>query len=176
MSESQNEDNRSLVKSNSKLIIVSKGRITSAKDHINYITLQEGDHKLTMQVSNSSLNKNDINRAVNNMRSQKIKNANSYTNLIENSKNNNENRISKEKKFYKIINKEKENIKKNQQTTNIETTKNNNFMETSDNISNRNNKDNNKDNNDNKEEMKIADKIKLNKLNIIIPTGGKFGF
>ena len=176
MSESQNEDNRSLVKSNSKLIIVSKGRITSAKDHINYITLQEGEHKLTMQVSNSSLNKNDINRAVNNMRSQKIKNANSYTNLIENSKDNNKTKILKEKKFYKIINKEKENIKKNQQTTNIETTKNNNFMETSDKNSNRNNKDNNnKDNNninDKKEEMKIADKIKLNKLNIVIPTGG----
>ena len=172
MSETQNKSNKSLVKSNSKLIIVSKGRIISAKDHINYITLKEGELKLTMQVSNSTLTKNDINKFVNNMKSQKLRNANSYSNLIENSKDNKKNTISKEKKFFKIINKEKENIKKIQETTNIETTKNNNFMETSDNISNRNNKDNNKDNNDNKEEMKIADKIKLNKLNIIIPTGG----
>ena len=170
--ETQNKSNKSLVKSNSKLIIVSKGRIISAKDHINYITLKEGELKLTMQVSNSTLTKNDINKFVNNMKSQKLRNANSYSNLLENSKDNKKNTISKEKKFFKIINKEKENIKKIQETTNIETTKNNNFMETSDNITNRNNKDNNKDNNDNKEEMKIADKIKLNKLNIIIPTGG----
>ena len=107
MSESQNEDNRALVKSNSKLIIVSKGRITSAKGHINYITLQEGDHRLTMQVSNSSLNKNDINRAVNNMKSKKLRNENSYSNLIENSKDNKKILFQKKKNILKLSIKKK---------------------------------------------------------------------
>ena len=48
----------------------------------------EGELKLTMQVSNSTLTKNDINKFVNNMKSQKLRNAYSYSNLIENSKDN----------------------------------------------------------------------------------------
>ena len=36
---------------NSKLIIIKKDRLTSAKGVINYITLKEGEQKLTMQIN-----------------------------------------------------------------------------------------------------------------------------
>jgi len=158
MSSIPNRDENSLVNNNSKLIIISKGRIISAKDHINYITLKEGELKLTMELNNNSLNKNDINKAVKNIRSQKIKNSKSNTNLFESNNNLN----SKEKKFFKVLYKKKENEKNNQKITNIETTKNNNFMDTS---GNNNNKRNIQEN------IKPIEKIKLKKLNIMIPTG-----
>ena len=156
MSSIPSAKDNSLINNNSKLIIISKGRIISAKDHINYITLKEGELKLTMQLNNNSLNKNDINKAVKNIRSQNLKNSKSNTNLFESTNNLN----SKEKKFFKVLCKKKENEKNNQKISNIETTKNNNFMETSDN-----------NNNKNKGSMKQIDKIKLKKLNIMIPTG-----
>ena len=158
MSSIPNRDENSLVNNNSKLIIISKGRIISAKNHINYITLKEGELKLTMELNNNSLNKNDINKAVKNIRSQNIKNSKSNTNLFESNNNLN----SKEKKFFKVLYKKKENEKNNQKITNIETTKNNNFMDTS---GNNNNKRNIQEN------IKPIEKIKLKKLNIMIPTG-----
>ena len=132
---------------NSRLIIVSKGRLVSAKENINYITLQEGELKLTMQVSNNSLNKKEINKALNNIRSQNFRNSKSNANLNVNLK-------SKEKKYYNILLKEKN--KNKIQLTNIETTttKNNNlnnFIQTTGN---------------NKNENKKIDKVKLTKLKI----------
>ena len=103
MSSIPNRDENSLVNNNSKLIIISKGRIISAKDHINYITLKEGELKLTMELNNNSLNKNDINKAVKNIRSQNIKNSKSNTNLFESNNNLN----SKEKNFSKFYIKKK---------------------------------------------------------------------
>ena len=160
MSLTPNRTENSIGNNNSKLIIISKGRIISAKENINYITLKEGQHKLMMQVSTSSLNKNDINKAVKSIRSQNFRNSKSNTNLMENIKDSNNNFNSKEKKFYKILHKEKENMKNNQQISNIETTKNNYFMETSYNCNN---------NQNDKEEIKKNDKIKLSKLKIIMP-------
>ena len=132
--------------SNSRLIIVSKGRLVSAKENINYITLQEGELKLTMQVSNNSLNKKEINKAVKNIRSQNFRNSKSNTNLNINMK-------SKEKKYYNILLKEKN--KNKVQLTNLETTTKqnnlNNFIETTGN---------------NKNESKKIDKVKLTKLKI----------
>ena len=131
---------------NSRLIIVSKGRLVSAKENINYITLQEGELKLTMQVSNNSLNKKEINKALNNIRSQNFRNSKSNANLNVNLK-------SKEKKYYNILLKEKN--KNKILLTNIETTtKNNNlnnFIQTTGN---------------NKNENKKIDKVKLTKLKI----------
>ena len=135
---------------NSRLIIVSKGHLVSAKENINYITLKEGELKLTMQVSNKSLNKIEINKAIKNIRSQNFRNSKSNTNLIEKNKDSNSNMKSKEKKYYKILLKEKN--KNKIQLTNVETTtKNNNFIETTGN-----------NNNDNKK----SDKVKLTKLKI----------
>ena len=48
----------------SRLIIISKDRIQSAKNKVNFITLKEGDLKYTVQLKNDYLNKNGINNAV----------------------------------------------------------------------------------------------------------------
>ena len=150
-----NKTENSSVNNNSKIIIISKGRIISAKDHINYITLKEGEKKLTMQISNSSLSKNDINKALKNFRSQNLKNSKSNINILEigNDKNSNINLSSKEKKYFKLIFKPKETNKI--KLSSISTTKKNIFVETTD---------------INKEESKNKESIKSNKLNIIIPT------
>ena len=143
---------------NPKLIIISKGsRVASAKnnkeENINYITLKEGGLKLTMQVNNNSINRNDIAKVVKNIKSQNLKNSKSNINLFED-------KNLKEKKYLKILHKEKE-IKKNrminfakkeEQIYNVETTRNNNFFETN---------ENKKDSNDN---------IMNKKLEINIPT------
>ena len=138
---------------NSKLIIIKKDRLTSAKGVINYITLKEGEQKLTMQINNNFLNKNDINKAVKTIKSQNLHNSKSNPNLIENPKLNSIAKKSFEKKFIKMI-KGKENKKNNNlQVFNMETTRNNNFLET-------------KSNNDNKTGNQKNDKIKISKLNI----------
>ena len=155
--------NNSNSKNSSNLIIVTKGRLESAKGNINYITLQEGGHKLTMQISNNSLNRNDINKAVKNIRSQNFHNSKSNTNLV---KNDNDDTIimnSKEKKYFKILYKQKEKKYK------IKEIKNDKFIETTgfikdnsdikqDEIIKKNKLDiNNKVNNSNKEENKSLD-------------------
>ena len=138
---------------NSKLIIIKKDRLTSAKGVINYITLKEGEQKLTMQINNNFLNKNDINKAVKTIKSQNLHNSKSNPNLIENPKLNSIAKKSFEKKIIKMI-KGKENKKNNNlQVFNMETTRNNNFLET-------------KSNNDNKNDIQKNDKIKISKLNI----------
>ena len=138
---------------NSKLIIIKKDRLTSAKGVINYITLKEGEQKLTMQINNNFLNKNEINKAVKTIKSQNLHNSKSNPNLIENPKLNSIAKKSFEKKFIKMI-KGKENKKNNNlQVFNMETTRNNNFLET-------------KSNNDNKTGNQKNDKIKISKLNI----------
>ena len=48
----------------SRLIIISKDRIQSAKNKVTFITLKEGDLKYTVQLKNDYLNKNGINNAV----------------------------------------------------------------------------------------------------------------
>ena len=155
--------NNSNSKNSSNLIIVTKGRLESAKGNINYITLQEGAHKLTMQISNNSLNKNDINNAVKNIRSQNFHNSKSNTNLV---KNDNDDTIimnSKEKKYFKILYKQKEKKYKIKETKNdkfIETTgfiKDNSDIKQDDTIKKNKLDINNKVNNSNKEENKNLD-------------------
>ena len=155
--------NNSNSKNNSNLIIVSKGRLESAKGNINYITLQEGDHKLTMQISNNSLNKKDINKAVKNIRSQNLHNSKSNTNLFKNDNDETITMNSKEKKYFKILYKQKEKNKYK-----IKETKNDNFIETTgffkdnndiiqDDAFKKNEININKLNNSNKEEKKCLD-------------------
>ena len=106
-----------------------------------------------MQINNNFLNKNDINKAVKTIKSQNLHNSKSNPNLIENPKLNSIAKKSFEKKFIKMI-KGKENKKNNNlQVFNMETTRNNNFLET-------------KSNNDNKNDIQKNDKIKISKLNI----------
>ena len=138
---------------NSKLIIIKKDRLTSAKGVINYITLKEGEQKLTMQINNNFLNKNDINKAVKTIKSQNLHNSKSNPNLIENPKLNSIAKKSFEKKFIKMIKGKEKSKNNNLQVFNMETTRNNNFLET-------------KSNNDNKNDIQKNDKIKISKLNI----------
>ena len=152
MSKTPLRRNNSNSKKNNKLIIVSKGRLISAKQNINYITLQEGDLKLTMEVNNSSLNRDDINKAVNNIKSQNIHNSKSNTNIIKNEQDDSIIMKSTEKKYFKILYKQKEKNK-----LKIDQTKNDNFIETTGNI---------KDNSDNKQN----DKIEIKELKSNIPS------
>ena len=144
MSKTPLRRNNSNIKKNQKLIIVSKSRLISAKQNINYITLQEGELKFTMEVNNSSLNKDDINKAVNNIKSQNFHNSKSNTNIIKNEQDDSIVMKSTEKKYFKILYKQKE---KNKIT--IYTTKNDNFIETTGNI-----KDNSNNNQKGKNEIK----------------------
>ena len=152
MSKTPLRRNNSNSKKNNKLIIVSKGRLISAKQNINYITLQEGDLKLTMEVNNSSLNRDDINKAVNNIKSQNIHNSKSNTNIIKNEQDDSIIMKSTEKKYFKILYKQKEKNK-----LKIDQTKNDNFIETTGNI---------KDNSENKQN----DKIEIKELKSNIPS------
>ena len=65
----------------SKIIIISKGRLYSASNKVNYLTLQEGDQKLTMKLKNEALNKHEINQALSTLRKEKLKNSRSLSNI-----------------------------------------------------------------------------------------------
>ena len=67
----------------SKLIIISKDRIESAKEKRNYLTLKEGDLKLTIEMKNSHINKKNINHEINNIRQEILINSKSYTSLYD---------------------------------------------------------------------------------------------
>ena len=156
------------LKNNSKIIIVSKGRLISAKSNVNFITLQEGDLKLTTEINNISLNKDAINKAVNNIKSQNLQNSKSNTNINKNEQDDNSLMKSSEKKYLKIL------YKQNQKNKyKIKPTKTDNFIETTGNIKNHsNNKQNhkikikelkiNKSNNSNKDDIKSSNNIDAN--------------
>ena len=78
---SKNKDEKS-----SNLIIISKERKLSAKERVNFITLKEGDLKLTLKLDNAYLNKKQINSAIKSMKQQILKNSKSYASLNEDSK------------------------------------------------------------------------------------------
>ena len=67
----------------SKLIIISKERIMSAKNRVNYLTLKEGDLKLTVELNNDNLDKKGINKAVKSIKQQILINSKSYGALYE---------------------------------------------------------------------------------------------
>ena len=72
----------------SKLVIISKNRIESAKNRVNLLTLKEGELKLTVQLNNDSLNKNSINNAVKSIKKTLLINSKSFGSLHEQSTNN----------------------------------------------------------------------------------------
>ena len=61
----------------SKIIKVSKDRVESAKNRVNYITLKYGDFDLTSQIKND-LNKRNINKVVSNLEKRILINSKSY--------------------------------------------------------------------------------------------------
>ena len=61
----------------SKIIKVSKDRVESAKNRVNYITLKYGDFDLTSQIKND-LNKRNISKVVSNLEKKILINSKSY--------------------------------------------------------------------------------------------------
>ena len=70
----------------SKLIIISKDRIKSAKNRVNLLTLKEGAQKITVQLNNDSLNENSINQAVKSIKQTLLINSKSNGSFYEHSK------------------------------------------------------------------------------------------
>ena len=140
----------------SKLIIISKDRIRSARNENNLITLKEGTLKYTIKLSSGFLDKNSINKAIKTMKRQILINSRSYGELYENL---NLNKYIKNRSNVKTPNKERDiNSRKSHNSKRkddiiIETNRSYNIMKTTE-----NNKD---DNNENEE--------KSNKLKTIIP-------
>ena len=68
----------------SKIIIISKHRIESAKQKVNFITVKEGDLKITMQMCNDKIDKQNLNNEINNIKQQLLINSKSYVNITDN--------------------------------------------------------------------------------------------
>ena len=71
----------------SKIIKVSKDRVESAKNRVNYITLKFGDLDVTSQIKND-LNKRKINKVVSNMEKKILINSKSYGRMDRDPKDN----------------------------------------------------------------------------------------
>lgn len=99
----------------SKVIIISKRGINSAKERVNF-TLKEGDMKLTLQIDNQNINQRKINDVVTIMKSNFLYNSQSYGILQE---NDNLNTYLKKKNILRSLNR-KTPIK----ISNIDTTRN----------------------------------------------------
>ena len=136
----------------SRVIIISKDRIQSAKNKVNFITLKEGDLQYTLQLNNENLNKNGINNAIQTMKEKILINSRSYGKLYEKQKLNN---FLKNKNSYKTPFKEKRetsDFTKRKDNLIIETNRSYNLMKTTENNKNDYNEEN------------------INKLETIIPS------
>ena len=117
-----------------KLVIISKDRIESAKEKRNYLTLKEGDLKLTIEMKSDHINKKNINQEINNIRQEILINSKSYTSLYD--KRNLYNYLAK-KNILLSPNKQIGILsKKNSKNDNIyvETTRSYNLLKTNENI------------------------------------------
>ena len=149
----------------SKIVIVSKNRIESAKDRVNYITLKEGDLKITMQMTNDNINKQNINNEINNIKQQILINSKSYGVLSDNP---NINKYYKKKKLLITPNRHAgPSIKKNPTTNNnylyTETMRTINLLKTTE-----NNRDNSEEDDEKKMETIFPYENNDKKSNIII--------
>ena len=139
---SKNKDEKS-----SNLIIISKARKLSAKERVNFITLKEGDLKLTLKLDNANLNKKQINNAVKSMKKQILINSKSYASLNEDSKLKSylkkRNILQSPKNEIDTNSRQSLNLKKNQ-IINSETTRSYNELKTTENNKIRNKEDQNK--------------------------------
>ena len=136
----------------SKIIIISKERVESAKNRVNFLTLKEGELKLTVQLNNDSLNKNSINKAVKSIKQTILINSKSFASLHEQSKKINylkKKNILQTPSIQKEKNSRKSPYLKKNDNINVETLRN--LMKTTE-----NNKYDTEDNN-------------INKLETIIP-------
>ena len=111
----------SIDRKSSNVVIISKGRIESAKNRINFITLKEGELKLTTQMMEESLDKNLIDKEVSNLKQQILINSQSNDMLY---KNDNLKTYLQKKDIIKLSTKKIRNSIKKNETINFETTRN----------------------------------------------------
>ena len=157
-------------RSSSKLIIISKKRLGSAKITKNYITLKDGEHKLIFHMEND----NNINNNLKQLKKEILINSKSYGELSEKSSLNN---YLKKKKILKTPCKQIENEQKKKPKTfvniNVETIRSCQLMKTIENYKNINEEEDNKIETNapcdiiNTKEKNCKEKINL-KQNIII--------
>ena len=77
----KNDYSNEIESKNSHIIVISKGRLSSAKNKENYMTLQEGQHKLTIKMKKEELSKHDISQAVSSLKKEILKISKSSENL-----------------------------------------------------------------------------------------------
>ena len=145
----ENKSNEKESKS-SQIIIISKKRYSGSNKNLNYMTIQEGELKLTLKMKNQTLTKHNINQAISSLKKNMLKHSRSYGKLD-----------NYNKKLDLILNKKEKDlndkmiIKKIKINSNIsvETTKNINLK------SSDNNNDQSKNNNEDEIHIKHIDII-----------------
>ena len=110
----------------SQIIIIYKNRLSNSYNNLNYLTLQEGDLKLTGKMKNENINKHNIIKTITSLKKNKLQHSRTYGKLDKNldltlnKKNILHNQLNKNKSKDKIIKK----IKIKKLNLNIENTKN----------------------------------------------------
>ena len=68
----ENKSNEKESKS-SQIIIISKKRYSGSNKNLNYMTIQEGELKLTLKMKNQTLTKHNINQAISSLKKKYAK-------------------------------------------------------------------------------------------------------
>ena len=76
----ENKSNEKQSKS-SQIIIISKNRYSGSNKNLNYMTLQEGELKLTLEMKNQKLTRQNINQAISSLKKNTLKQSRSYGKL-----------------------------------------------------------------------------------------------
>ena len=66
----------------SQLIIITKSRLSSAKNNFNYMTIQEGDLKIKVKIKNEHLNRHNISKVIESLKENTLKHSKSHGKLI----------------------------------------------------------------------------------------------
>ena len=163
-------NNKSIEKESksSQIIIISKNRLSSAKNNLNYMTIQDGDVKLTVQIKNELLNNNNIHYAIESIKQNILKHSKSFGKLEEhknyfdlksnNQKKSKQDSINEKEKEGKTKNKNMKKIKI-KSILEIETTKSLNMKTTENNRDEDKDEDNNYDNNEKEINIKKVELI-----------------
>ena len=177
------KDNRSNDndRKSSNIIIISKSRLSSAKNRGNYMTIQEGELRFTIKMNHEPVNKRTINQTITSMRRDMIKNSQSYVKLDSESRKLDlylnkkgilcspyKERDSKERDSFFNKNKEIKKIKLKSRI-NVETTISNKLNKTTEvNIFNKDNKDMENYHNNN-----LEDEFKIKNIDLISDNSNK---
>ena len=71
----------------SQIIIISKSRLSSAKENYNYMTIQEGELKVKLKIKYEPINRLNINKAIASVKNSMLKHSKSHSRLIKKKEN-----------------------------------------------------------------------------------------